>query len=83
MEPFTKRNSSGLPDGFGVQDDPSGVFLWFLGTGSEARNGVINFGDGSSFIGFFENGLVVEGQYDWGDGRISNGPYQDESDLEG
>ena len=75
---YSGNFSSGLPDGFGVQDDPSGVFYsgsWELGV--RQGNGVINFGDGSSFSGFFENGLAVEGQYDWGDGRISNS-YQDE-----
>ena len=32
---------------------------------------MIDFGDGSSYTGFFENGLAIEGQYDWGDGCIT------------
>ncbi len=38
---------------------------------------MIDFGDGTSYTGLFENGLAVEGQYDWGDGRITNS-FQDD-----
>ena len=75
---YSGNFSNDLPDGVGVQDDPSGVSYagsWELGV--RQGSGVIDFGDGTSFRGFFENGLAVEGQYDWGDGRITNS-YQDE-----
>ena len=61
-----------------MQKDPSGVSysgLWEQGV--KQGNGVIDFGDGCSYTGLFENGLAVEGQYDWGDGRITNS-FQDD-----
>jgi hypothetical protein len=39
--------------------------------------GVLDFGDGTFFSGEFANGLAFDGQYDWGDGRVTNS-YQDE-----
>jgi hypothetical protein len=67
-----------LPDGIGVQKDPSGVsYSGSWEQGVKQGNGVIDFGDGTSYTGLFENGLAVEGQYDWGDGRIKNS-FQDD-----
>lgn len=68
----------GLPHGLGEQSDPSGVsYRGFWEGGVRQGVGVIDFGDGTSFTGEFENGLAASGQYDWGDGRISNS-YQDD-----
>lgn len=69
----------GLPHGYGIQKDTSGVGYtgnWI--NGLKDGIGTIDFGDGSSFVGQFSDGLAVDGQYDWGDGRISNA-YQDEN----
>ena len=46
-------------------------------SGGEAWcGGAFDFGDGTSFVGEFMNGIAVSGQYDWGDGKITNS-YQD------
>ena len=52
------------------------VGIWFYGV--KSGSGTISFGDGSSYVGEFRNGLAIEGQYDWGDGKITSA-YQDES----
>jgi len=69
---------NGLPNGIGTQRDPSGVsYRGSWADGVRQGAGVIDFGDGTSFTGEFENGLATSGQYNWGDGRISNS-YQDD-----
>ena len=76
---YSGQFQSGLPHGYGSQLDPSGVRYvgsWFNGV--KNGSGTINFGDGSSYVGEFRNGLAIEGQYDWGDGKITSA-YQDES----
>ena len=76
---YSGQFQSGLPHGYGSQLDPSGVRYvgsWFNGV--KSGSGTISFGDGSSYVGEFRNGLAIEGQYDWGDGKITSA-YQDES----
>ena len=76
---YSGQFKSGLPHGYGSQMDPSGVrFTGNWINGIKNGTGIIDFGDGSSYIGEFNNGLASEGQYDWGDGRITNA-YQDEN----
>ena len=76
---YSGQFKSGLPHGYGSQMDPSGVrFTGNWINGIKNGTGIIDFGDGSSYIGKFNNGLASEGQYDWGDGRITNA-YQDEN----
>jgi len=68
----------GLPNGKGVQFDPNGAL--YNGDWDEGRRsgkGLLDFGDGTSFSGDFENGRAIRGQYDWGDGTVTNS-YQDE-----
>ena len=70
---YSGEFKEGLPNGFGVQEDPNGIRYsgnWVNGLRDGA--GTIDFGDGTSYVGEFRNGLAYEGQYDWGDGRVSN-----------
>jgi len=40
----------------------------------------LDFGDGTSFVGEFEDGRAVDGLYTWEDGSASRS-YQDESGV--
>ena len=54
-----------------------GHFTMENGLKEEEAKGLLDFGDGTSFSGDFENGRAIGGQYDWGDGTVTNS-YQDE-----
>ena len=70
---YSGEFKDGLPDGYGIQEDPSGVrYMGYCRKVYENGMGTIDFGDGTNFTGQFSNGLAIDGQYDWGDGRITN-----------
>ena len=70
---YSGEFKDGLPDGYGIQEDPSGVrYMGYWSKGLRNGMGTIDFGDGTNFTGQFSNGLAIDGQYDWGDGRITN-----------
>ena len=61
-----------------MQFDPSGaLYRGEWEAGRRNGKGLLDFGDGTSFSGEFENGRATRGQYHWGDGTVTNS-YQDE-----
>ena len=74
---YSGQFKDGLPHGLGTLVDQNGVNYngeWFEGV--KEGNGLIDFGDGTSYTGQFRSGLAYEGQYDWGNGVITES-YQD------
>ena len=63
----------------GIQYDLIGTVYsgeWIKGL--KEGEGVLDFGDGTSYQGKFIGGLAVEGIYDWGDGKYTDS-YQNEN----
>lgn len=76
---FSGEFLENLPDGLGVEKQVDGVI--YSGEWSDGRRhgmGTVDFGNGTSYVGEFRNGLAYEGQYNWGDGRVTDS-YQDET----
>ena len=74
---YSGQFKEGNPHGFGILEDSRGIKYsgeWQLGL--REGFGSIDFGDGTSYVGQFRNGLAYEGNYDWGNGEITQS-YQD------